>query len=315
MGRVCQDIGLHKKPPGDRYSPEELEARIRLFWLAYVQDKRVAMKMGRPFILREEDCDVPLPGTYEFTGIVASKASTDQGGGKVTFMREDPACPELDHTKFSREALQTCGAIIEACKVSEGISNLRLSDDTEQNIAGTQKLDQRLQEAWNKLPDEFREYNRDEVLDLPAARGSTFYTTATHLWLTFAVVSALFIVQHARLNVYRYFTDFGARRSISDSFRSFCLQQSIRVSKISAAILNRARKHPEFDTLFGVRTDDLVHLHTFRVAIILLLGSQMRNNSGTPFGVDECDIDTCVLTLQAIARVHVTGRKFVSSSL
>jgi hypothetical protein len=171
MGRVCQDIGLHRMPPDHSYTPEELEARIRLFWLAYVQDKRVAMKMGRPFILREADCNIPLPGTFEFTGIMATNATTSQGGGHSVPISEDSAT-SLDHDRIARKSLQTCGAIIEACKVCEDITAFRLVTDDDVNISEALAIDRRLEEAWSKLPDEFRDYNRKDFVDLPAIRGT-----------------------------------------------------------------------------------------------------------------------------------------------
>jgi hypothetical protein len=84
----------------------------------------------------------------------------------------------------------------------------------------------------------------------------------------------------------------------------------MRISKISVAILYRCQMHPEFTKLFGVRTDDLVHLHTFRVAIIILMGLQMHN-LGSEVAVEEDDLNVCLSALQAIARVHVTGQKCV----
>lgn len=169
MGRVCQDIGLHRKPPDNRFSPEQMEARTRLFWLAYIQDKRVSIKMGRPFILRAADCDIPYPGAYLETGITGVD-SQEQGGGRPTPIAEDVALP-IDRERISRVSLQTNAAIIDACKVIENISSLRLHQDYEGNMAETLALDRKLGEAWNKMPEEFRDYTRKDVLDLPAIRG------------------------------------------------------------------------------------------------------------------------------------------------
>lgn len=129
------------------------------------------MKLGRPYILRAEDCNIPLPGTYEFTGITAENATSMQGGGQYVPISEDNAIP-LDHDKYARQSLQVCGAIIEACKACEDITALRLQKDDEVNIANMLKIDKRLEDAWAKLPDEFKDYNRKEVVDLPAIRGA-----------------------------------------------------------------------------------------------------------------------------------------------
>lgn len=121
--------------------------------------------------------------------------------------------------------------------------------------------------------------------------------------------AALFIFQHARLNLFRYFASFSTKIPVSNRLRTFCLQQSMLVSKTTASILYRGTLHPNFLKLFGVRTDDLVHLHTFRVAVMILMGLQMPNLSAK-VSVNEDDLYPCLYALQAIARVYITGQKY-----
>jgi hypothetical protein len=90
-------------------------------------------------------------------------------------------------------------------------------------------------------------------------------------------------------------------------FLKFCLDQSIRVALVTARLVYRAQLHPDFDEEFGVVTDDLCHLHLFRVAVVLLLG---LNLPGSNFKQEELNV--CVHALQAVARVHITGRRYVS---
>jgi len=116
--------------------------------------------------------------------------------------------------------------------------------------------------------------------------------------------TVLFIAQHARLILFRHFTDSNASRSFTPELLNFCLQESIGVSVSTARLLYRAQLHPAFNEDFGVVTDDLVHLHTFRVAVIILLGLEMRSSAVNPD-----DLEVCLSTLQAIAKVHITGRR------
>jgi hypothetical protein len=76
---------------------------------------------------------------------------------------------------------------------------------------------------------------------------------------------------------------------------------------VTARLVYRAQLHPDFDEEFGVVTDDLCHLHLFRVAVVLLLG---LNLPGSNFKQEELNV--CVHALQAVARVHITGRRYVS---
>lgn len=127
------------------------------------------------------------------------------------------------------------------------------------------------------------------------------------------MIAALFIIQHARLILFRYFTDFSSSLPISAKFRTFCLEESIRVSKITARILYRSQLNRDFTAQFGVRNDDLVHLHVFRVAVNLLWGIQYTRSTSR---LDEMqsleeDLQAALVALQAIARVHVTGKRLV----
>ncbi|KAI5787112.1 fungal-specific transcription factor domain-containing protein [Geopyxis carbonaria] len=291
MARVCQDIGLHRRrPQGGNITNVQLESRTRLFWMAYVQDKRVSMKMGRPFILREDDCDVPYPGSIETSGISRDPRfiTPQESGGRVRHLEDSN--DSIDHDEVSRTALQTCEVIINACKVSEQILTFKLGGSIDGDMLRLRDLDDRLQQCWSTLPIQLRNYDSNEVLDLPSVR-------------------ALFIVQHARLILFRYFMEFSPELPITPEFRSFCLNESVRISKITARILYRAQLSRDFTKNFGVRTDDLVHLHTFRVAIILLLG--LYSGSSESEIVTHEDVNICLVSLQAIARVHITGKRYL----
>jgi hypothetical protein len=168
MARVCQDIGLHRQSPAGYFTDVQLESRARLFWAAYVQDKRVSMKMGRPHMLRAEDCDVGYPGTVANTGIGAVLLSPQLVGVPLP---DDT--PEAEENKLvGQRAIQTIRATIGACKVIESILGHKVaSDGGEQEMRRLLRLDDKLHESWDTLPPELKDPNSLDPLPLAAVRG------------------------------------------------------------------------------------------------------------------------------------------------
>ncbi|KAI5796793.1 fungal-specific transcription factor domain-containing protein [Pyronema domesticum] len=279
MGRVCQDIGLGRQPPNSKFSPLELEARSRLFWGAYIQDKRVSMKMGRPWILRSEDCDVPLPATLDDDGV----------GAPVSGLPPDSQ-PVRDQVAVTRRALSTFKATIHACKTVESVLGVKPlpRKGGEDHKNRLQELDHELLKAWAMLPPELSDAERPEPLD-------------------FACVRVLFITQHARLILFRHFLDQAPPTTERNDFQTWCLSHSITIARKTARLMYRAQMHPRFEDEFGVVTDDLCHLHLFRVAALLLLGLYFLRDSGAK----QEELLVCVRSLQAVAKVHITGRRFL----
>ena len=184
MARVCQDIGLHRQPPSGRFSDIELECRSRLFWTAYIQDKQVSMKMGRPWILRQNDCDVAPPAVEiaDDYGAGAAEEEDDEdddgvsAGGGLSAAAAAAVLDSLElksHRTASQRALKTVRAAIEACKVIEAILGNKLlpADHPEHQIRGLQLLDGQLERCWEMLPAELIDLQCNEPLDLPSLRG------------------------------------------------------------------------------------------------------------------------------------------------
>jgi len=80
------------------------------------------------------------------------------------------------------------------------------------------------------------------------------------------------------------------------------LGQSIQVSKITAHLLLRASKDHGFDIAFGLGSEELVHIHTFRVATILLLGYYCRDRH-LP-SVSKQEVDICASALTSVAKTN-----------
>ena len=65
MARVCQDAVLDKEPPPHMFSETELECRRRLFWAAYIQERKECLKKGRAVVIQDDDVEVSLPRPLE----------------------------------------------------------------------------------------------------------------------------------------------------------------------------------------------------------------------------------------------------------
>jgi hypothetical protein len=174
MARVCQDIGLHRNPPSGKFTNVQLECRDRLFWCAYVQDKRVSMKMGRPCILRSEDCDTVYPGEVDNTGIGTALLCPHVGNVPVGGLPEE-STEVVRHRLVGKRALATMAATIDACKVIETILKHKIggSESPMDQIRRLQQLDGELSKCWERLPEELADTQRNEPLELAAMRGIT----------------------------------------------------------------------------------------------------------------------------------------------
>jgi transcription factor-like protein len=59
--RLAQTMNLHRECPGPPLTMPQLEKRRRVFWKAYILDKDISLRTGRPFTQDDDDMDVLLP--------------------------------------------------------------------------------------------------------------------------------------------------------------------------------------------------------------------------------------------------------------
>ncbi|KAF2637163.1 hypothetical protein P280DRAFT_483055 [Massarina eburnea CBS 473.64] len=59
--RLSHSIGLHKKGAGFSLNSSEVEQRKRVFWIAYMLDRDICLRSGRPPIQDDDDMNVELP--------------------------------------------------------------------------------------------------------------------------------------------------------------------------------------------------------------------------------------------------------------
>jgi hypothetical protein len=119
--RSAHSIGLHKKGSGFNLNPVEIEQRKRVFWIAYMLDKDVCLRSGRPPAQDDDDMNVELPSADPDDNI--GNIPLADGKGKINLFRlmcefatiESKVYKQLYSTKASKqsdgELLNTIGEL------------------------------------------------------------------------------------------------------------------------------------------------------------------------------------------------------------
>ncbi|SCN76727.1 related to transcription activator protein acu-15 [Fusarium fujikuroi] len=76
--RQCLELGLHKQRLVDRQNVELDQYRKRLFWSAYIFERKTALVLGRPFALSDEEIDLPLPADMKDGNYATTQDDTRQ---------------------------------------------------------------------------------------------------------------------------------------------------------------------------------------------------------------------------------------------
>jgi len=135
--RLSHSIGLHKRGTGFNLNPIEIEQRKRVFWIAYMLDKDLCLRSGRPMAQDDDDMNVELPAADPADGI--GNIPLADGKGKMNLFRvmcelsliESKVYKKLYSTKATR---QSDGEIL--------------------NVIG--ELDQELDDWKDSIPIDFR---------------------------------------------------------------------------------------------------------------------------------------------------------------
>lgn len=83
--RLAHSIGLHKRGSGFNLNPIEIEQRQRVFWIAYILDKDICLRSGRPPAQDDDDMNVQLPSADPDDNI--GNIPLADGKGKVNLFR------------------------------------------------------------------------------------------------------------------------------------------------------------------------------------------------------------------------------------
>ncbi|KAL4935033.1 hypothetical protein BDV06DRAFT_229201 [Aspergillus oleicola] len=98
---MCQDLGLNNNYIMAAESLEELQPKLRLFWAVYVIEKAVALRLGRPSIIRDHDITV---SRLHLNQQMASPSALAQPG-RVRESRIMELAAELEDILAAREEL------------------------------------------------------------------------------------------------------------------------------------------------------------------------------------------------------------------
>lgn len=83
--RLSHSIGLHKRGSGFNLNAVEVEQRKRVFWIAYMLDKDLCLRSGRPPAQDDDDINVELPSPDPEDNI--GNIPLSDGKGKVNLFR------------------------------------------------------------------------------------------------------------------------------------------------------------------------------------------------------------------------------------
>jgi hypothetical protein len=135
--RLAHSIGLHKKGTGFNLNPIEIEQRKRVFWIAYMLDKDLCLRSGRPPAQDDDDMNVELPDADPVDNI--GNIPLADGKGKMNLFRV--MC------EFS---------VIES-NVYRNLYSTKATKQSDGELLNTiGELDQQLEEWKDKIPIDFR---------------------------------------------------------------------------------------------------------------------------------------------------------------
>ncbi|KAF2455946.1 fungal-specific transcription factor domain-containing protein [Lineolata rhizophorae] len=135
--RLSHSIGLHKKGAGFNLNPSENEQRKRVFWIAYMLDRDICLRSGRPPIQDDDDMNVELPSEDPADNI--GNIPLADGKSKVNLFR-----------------LMCTFAVIES-KVYKRLYSVKAAKQSDGELLNTiGELDEELEDWKDAIPIDFR---------------------------------------------------------------------------------------------------------------------------------------------------------------
>ncbi|PHH86467.1 hypothetical protein CDD83_10204 [Cordyceps sp. RAO-2017] len=135
--RLAHSIGLHKRGTGFNLNPIEIEQRKRVFWIAYMLDKDLCLRSGRPAAQDDDDMNVDLPDADPPDNI--GNIPLADGKGKMNLFRVICEFTVIESNVYKR---------LYSTKAT------KQSDGELLNTIG--ELDQELEEWKDRIPIDFR---------------------------------------------------------------------------------------------------------------------------------------------------------------
>ncbi|KAF7543926.1 hypothetical protein G7Z17_g10352 [Cylindrodendrum hubeiense] len=135
--RLAHTIGLHKRGTGFNLNPIEIEQRKRVFWIAYMLDKDLCLRSGRPPAQDDDDMNVELPEADPVDNI--GNIPLADGKGKMNLFRVMCEVATIESEVYKR---------------LYSVSATKQSDGDLLNTIG--ELDQKLEDWKDSIPVDFR---------------------------------------------------------------------------------------------------------------------------------------------------------------
>jgi hypothetical protein len=135
--RLSHSIGLHKRGTGFNLNPVEIEQRKRVFWIAYMLDKDLCLRSGRPPAQDDDDMNVELPEADPVDNI--GNIPLADGKGKMNLFR-----------------LMCEFAVIESKVYKRLYSTKAVKQSDGELLATIGELDQELENWKDSIPIDFR---------------------------------------------------------------------------------------------------------------------------------------------------------------
>ncbi|KAK2603769.1 hypothetical protein QQS21_004054 [Conoideocrella luteorostrata] len=135
--RLSHSIGLHKRGTGFNLNPIEIEQRKRVFWIAYMLDKDLCLRSGRPPAQDDDDMNVDLPDADPADNI--GNIPLAEGKGRMNLFRVMCEFTVIESNVYRR---------LYSTKAT------KQSDGELLNTIG--ELDQELEEWKDRIPVDFR---------------------------------------------------------------------------------------------------------------------------------------------------------------
>ncbi|RSL49912.1 hypothetical protein CEP53_008990 [Fusarium sp. AF-6] len=135
--RLAHSIGLHKRGTGFNLNPIEIEQRKRVFWIAYMLDKDLCLRAGRPPAQDDDDMNVELPDADPEDNI--GNIPLADGKGKMNLFRVMCEFATIESEVYKR---------------LYSVQATKQSDGELLNTIG--ELDQKLEDWKDRIPIDYR---------------------------------------------------------------------------------------------------------------------------------------------------------------
>ncbi|KAI9749762.1 MAG: hypothetical protein M4579_006752 [Chaenotheca gracillima] len=163
--RSAHSIGLHKRGAQFGLRPVEIEQRKRVFWIAYILDKDICLRSGRPPVQDDDDMNVDLPSEDPDDNV--GNIPLADGKGKVNLFRT------------------MCKFCIIESKVYKQLYSVKASKQSDGELLNTiGELDRELEEWKDSIPIDFRPEHEIKVAHTPLILHIVFLHFAYYNCLT-----------------------------------------------------------------------------------------------------------------------------------